>query len=74
MKLLSLAAIAALTASCVAQDSFEAPDFNVTEALLEQGVNVSALPGLAGLVERSSNLACSVAVSPFSRIPGRSLL
>ena len=63
MKLFSVAAIAALTASSVAQDSFETPDFNVTEALVEQGVNISTLPELAGLVERSSNLACSIAVS-----------
>ena len=63
MKLFSVAAIAALTASSVAQDSFETPDFNVTEALVEQGVNLTALPELAGLAERSSDLACSIAVS-----------
>ena len=65
MKAFSLTALAVLMASCVAQDAFESADFNVTEALLEQGVNVSALPELAGLVERSSDLACSVAVSAY---------
>ena len=50
-------------ASLVASQTFEAPDFNITEALIDQGVNVSALPELAGLVERSSNLACNIAVS-----------
>lgn len=41
--------------------TFEPVDFNVTEALIDTGVNVSAIPGLSGLVERSSG-ACSVAV------------
>jgi hypothetical protein len=53
----------ATLASLVASQTFEAPDFNVTEALIDQGVNVSALPELAGLVERSSNSACNIAVS-----------
>lgn len=42
--------------------SFEPTDFNITEALLDNGVNVSAIPALAGLVERSSLSACSIAV------------
>jgi hypothetical protein len=53
----------AALASLVASQAFETSDFNVTEALLDQGVNVSALPELAGLVERASNLACNIAVS-----------
>ena len=53
----------ATLATLVASRTFEAPDFNVTEALLDQGVNISALPELAGLVERSSDLACNIAVS-----------
>jgi hypothetical protein len=52
----------AALASFVASQTFEAPDFNVTEALIAQGVNVTALPELAGLVERSSDLACHIAV------------
>jgi hypothetical protein len=69
MKLFSISAIAALTASSVAQDLFETPDFNVTEALVEQGVNVSTLPELAGLSQRSSDLACSIAVSAVYSSP-----
>lgn len=63
MRLPISAAIAALVTICIAQEPFESPDFNVTAALLEQGVNVSALPDLASLVERSSDSACSIAVS-----------
>lgn len=58
----------AALASFVVSQIFEAPDFNVTEALLDQGVNVSALPELAGLVERSSNPGCNVAVSMLDQI------
>lgn len=65
MKLLWKTLIAAFPAICAAQDSFETPNFDVPKALLERGVNVSALPELAGLVERSSDLACSIAVSPI---------
>jgi hypothetical protein len=42
--------------------SFEPINFNVTEALLNTGVDVSAIPELSGLVERSSLSACSIAV------------
>ena len=45
-----------------AQDVFEPIDFNVTEALIDNGVNVSAIPELAGLVVRSSLKGCSIAV------------
>ena len=46
-----------------AQDVFEPPNFNVTQALLDNGVNVSAIPELAGLAERSLSSGCSIAVS-----------
>lgn len=69
MKAFNLTAVASLAAICVAQDSFESADFNVTEALLEHGVNVSALPELANLVERSSDSACSIAVSKSYLLP-----
>jgi hypothetical protein len=59
----------AALASFVASQTFEASDFNVTEALLAQGVNVSALPELVDLVERSSNLACNIAVRSVSFLP-----
>jgi len=45
------------------QDAFEPSDFDIQEALLDLGVNVSTLPQLAPLVERSSQSGCSIAVS-----------
>jgi hypothetical protein len=42
--------------------SFEPTNFNITEALLNTGIDVSTIPGLPGLVERSSLSACSIAV------------
>jgi hypothetical protein len=53
----------AFAAGSAAQEAFEAPDFNVTEALINNGVNVSAIPELAGLAVRSSLSGCSIAVS-----------
>jgi hypothetical protein len=44
---------------------FEAPDFNITEALATNGINVSALPQLAPLAERSPLSGCSIAVSVY---------
>jgi hypothetical protein len=60
----------AATAGVKAQDVFEPADFNVTEALIKNGVNVSAIPELAGLVIRSSLKGCSIAVrsqQPYAR-------
>jgi hypothetical protein len=51
-------------AATLAQDVFEPSDFNVTEALIANGVNVSAIPELAALTEkRSLSSPCSIAVS-----------
>jgi hypothetical protein len=61
MKFSISASLGALTATALA-NSFEPSDFNVTEALVDNGVNISAIPGLAGLVERSSLNGCSIAV------------
>ena len=47
----------------------ESADFDVTQALIEQGVNVSAVPALAALTDQSSVFACSIAVGhalPFN--------
>jgi hypothetical protein len=44
---------------------FEVLDFNITEALLANGINVSSLPELAPLVERTLFSGCSIAVSTF---------
>jgi hypothetical protein len=52
-----------LVASALAQGTFEPTDFNVTQALLDKGVNVASIPQLKGLVERSSSNECSIAVS-----------
>lgn len=56
-------------AACIAGVSaqtgeFETPTFNITEALLANGINVSALPELAPLVERTLSSGCSIAVGP----------
>jgi hypothetical protein len=64
MKTPTLFPIVALVAGIRAQTGeFEAADFNITEALATNGINVSALPQLAPLVERSPLSGCLVAVS-----------
>ncbi|KAG9193876.1 hypothetical protein G6011_03911 [Alternaria panax] len=57
-------------ASAVASQVFEAPDFNVTEALIEHGVDVSALHRLSSLTTRSSNEACDIAYSLLETLYG----
>ena len=47
----------------LAQQTFESPDFDVTAALLDNGVNVSDIPDPADLSKRTSSGSCSVAVS-----------
>lgn len=63
MRFSPVVALGLLPAGIWAQDVFEPVDFNVTQALLDNGVNVSAIPDLAGLAERSLSSGCSVAVS-----------
>lgn len=63
----TLVSYAALVAAVLAQDIFEPTDFNVTEALLDNGVNVSAIPELAELAERSLRGGCSTAVGAWPR-------
>lgn len=55
--------LAVLVAGVVSQGTFEPADFNITEALLDNGVNVAALPDLSPLVDRASTSGCSTAVS-----------
>ncbi len=62
LTLIGSAIILGTNAIAQSADSFEPIEFNVTEALLDNGVDVSAIPALAGLVERSSLSACSIAV------------
>jgi hypothetical protein len=67
MKTSLIASIGAFAVSAIAQDVFEPSDFNVTEALVANGVNVSALPDLAALTEkRSLSRPCATAVSNSS--------
>jgi hypothetical protein len=66
MKLTVAASVSAFAAGVLA-DIFEPADFNVTQALRDNGVDVTAIPGLAGLAERSSAGACSIAVSLHDR-------
>lgn len=63
MRVRTLAILSAAGTGTRAQTPLETTDFNVIEALLEQGVDVSSIPALATLVERSSNSACAIAVS-----------
>jgi hypothetical protein len=63
MKASFLTVLGAVAANAVTQDGFEPSDFNVTEALITNGVNVSALPELAALNEkRSLSSPCTAAV------------
>jgi hypothetical protein len=63
MKARSVLFLGAVAGGVFAQDAFEPSDFNVTEALIENGVNFSALPELAVLTEkRSLANPCAVAV------------
>lgn len=64
MKAKSILFLGAVVGSVFAQDAFEPLSFNVTEALIENGVDISALPELAGLIEKRSLFSpCAVAVS-----------
>ncbi|KAJ8112284.1 hypothetical protein OPT61_g5312 [Boeremia exigua] len=49
---------------------FESEDFNVIEALIAQGVNVSALPQLDTITKRSSDVACSLTCSSLNVLYG----
>lgn len=63
MKFQSTLPLVALTSSAFAQDVFEPSDFNVTEALIANGVDVAALPELTNLTEKRSLFSpCAVAV------------
>jgi hypothetical protein len=53
--------LAARTMSANADD-FEPSDLNITNALIENGVDVSSIPALADLVARSPVKRCALAV------------
>lgn len=61
--------LSSVLALAAAQTVVEPENFNISEALLSHGVNISALPQLEGLVERSSFSGCSIAVSSSADIP-----
>lgn len=67
MRLNSAFSIGAFVAAASAQTTtgtFEAADFNITEALISNGVDVLAIPELSGLIERSLDFSpCAIAVS-----------
>jgi hypothetical protein len=65
MRAPSILALGFMPAGIIAQDIFEPADFNVTEALLANGVDVPALPGLSDLRARSVVDGCSVTVSDY---------
>ncbi|KAH6704446.1 FAD binding domain-containing protein [Verticillium dahliae] len=55
-----------------AAQALESPDFNVTQQLLDLGVNVGALPELSNFVERrSATLPCAAAVRYLAAYPCR---
>ncbi|CAE7185863.1 FAD binding domain containing protein [Pyrenophora teres f. teres] len=65
--------LGAFVAAVSAQiDTFEPADFNVTKALILNGVNVSAIPELAGLAKQSALSGCSIACSSLQLIYGDS--
>ncbi|KAF2641900.1 FAD-binding domain-containing protein [Massarina eburnea CBS 473.64] len=65
--------LSALLAGGLAQsdaEAFEPANFNVSAALLDIGVHVSAIPELAGLENRSSLSACEIACASLQTIDG----
>jgi hypothetical protein len=53
-------------ACATAQEPLEAHDFNITNALIANGVKLSSIPGIIGLAEHSIPKSCELAVSrPF---------
>jgi len=70
MRVSSVALFGSLSAATIAQDVIEPADFNVTQALLENGVDPSDLPDVTALTKRSLFSGCSLAVScAFSSLP-----
>ncbi|GES65884.1 FAD binding domain protein [Aspergillus terreus] len=68
---LSLAFLLAISGVAVAQTA-EPSDFDVTAALEEYGVDVSAIPQLAGLQQRSIGSACTAACGSLKFLYGAS--
>ncbi|KAJ4335437.1 hypothetical protein N0V87_006095 [Didymella glomerata] len=62
------------SAVCAISQSFEPTDFNVTEALLENGVKASALPESADVAKRSALSGCTAACNSLKAIFGSSVV
>jgi hypothetical protein len=67
MRVSLLALLGFMPSTIMTQDIFETADFNVTEALLKNGVDMASLPELSKFETRSSSSSCSVAVSALSK-------
>jgi hypothetical protein len=67
MRASSIGLFALVPGGIFGQNVFEPADFNVTEALLRNGVNVSEIPDLAGSTKRSFPSSCSIAVSAYHK-------
>jgi hypothetical protein len=65
MRVSSILSLGFMPAGIIAQDVFEPADFNVTEALLANGIDVSALPGLPDPKARTAVDSCSITVSDY---------
>jgi hypothetical protein len=63
MRLVQAIILSLLPVSSLARDAFEPADFNVTEALLNNGVNMSTIAELANFHDRDITGSCSIAVS-----------
>ncbi|USP77739.1 uncharacterized protein yc1106_05013 [Curvularia clavata] len=70
--LTAAAALSSVLATDALASAFEPIDFDVTKALLEQGVDVATIPGLARLASFSSPAACSIACSALGLTFGNS--
>ncbi|OSS50293.1 hypothetical protein B5807_04791 [Epicoccum nigrum] len=68
-------AIAILTsAACVLSQNFEPAGFNITEALLKNGIDASVLPGPSALAERTTSSGCTAACTTLSLIFGSNVI
>ena len=62
MRLLNIISVGFFSVVILAQETFEPSDFDVTAALLENGVDVSDIPSLAGISKRTKPGGCEIAV------------
>jgi hypothetical protein len=60
----SILALLSVAAADALLDIFEPADFNVIDALLENGLGISTIPEMGDLTQRSPTSGCSIAVMP----------